>query len=139
MTSTPETASLRAGAARLDHVRLDVRDMDTTERFYTEVLGLRRIVRYEPPDVIIMQMGPGGAPPGVELWQTKGLTPSPSASEHVAFAVGSVVPVVVRARAFGSEVVQDPTVIGSETVAFVRDPDGHLVELNDFRGRGAGS
>ncbi|GHA33955.1 MULTISPECIES: VOC family protein [Streptomyces] len=120
---------------RLDHLRVDVKDIDRAERFYSEALGLRRIVRYETENGVILQMGPGGAPPGVELWFESGLEPRPSATEHLAFAVDDVHGLLEHVRALGYEVVREPWQIGDETVAFVRDPDGHLVELNDFAGR----
>ena len=41
---------------------------------------------------------------------------------------GSRIPTVERVRALHYE-------IEHETIAFIRDPDGHLIELNDFHGR----
>ncbi|WP_077058242.1 VOC family protein [Streptomyces sp. MP131-18] len=120
---------------RLDHLRVDVEDIDRAERFYSEALGLQRIVRYETEKGVILQLGPDGAPPGVELWFEHGLEPRPSATEHLAFAVDDVCGLLERVRALGYEVVREPWRIGDETVAFVRDPDGHLVEFNDFAGR----
>jgi catechol 2,3-dioxygenase-like lactoylglutathione lyase family enzyme len=119
----------------LDHLRVDVRDIDQAERFYAEALGLRQIVRYETDNGVILQMGPDGAPPGVELWFERELKPRPSETEHLAFAVDDVPGFVEHVRALGYEVAREPWKIDTETVAFVRDPDGHLVEINDFNGR----
>jgi catechol 2,3-dioxygenase-like lactoylglutathione lyase family enzyme len=132
-----EPASVPAGGVRivLDHVRLDVADMGASERFYADVLGLRTVVRYTTDTGVIHQMGPGGAPPGVELWRTDGIDPRPHPTHHLAFAVSDVPAVAETARRLGYRVETEPYAIGDETVAFLADPDGHLVEVNDFRGR----
>jgi catechol 2,3-dioxygenase-like lactoylglutathione lyase family enzyme len=120
---------------KLDHLRVDVRDLDVAERFYREALGLSEVVRYVLPDRTILHLAPGGVPPGVELWWERGLTPTPSATEHLAFAVPDVSAAIERVRALGYPVAIEPYPIGEETVGFVVDPDGHLIEFNDFRGR----
>jgi catechol 2,3-dioxygenase-like lactoylglutathione lyase family enzyme len=71
----------------------------------------------------------------VELWQTAGVDPAPHPTHHLAFAAEDVAAVAQRARELGYRVVTEPYAIGDETVAFLADPDGHLVEVNDFRGR----
>ena len=119
----------------LDHIRLDVSDIETAERFYADALGLRPVVRYDLADRIILQMAPGGVPAGVELWQQPDLAPRPHPTQHVAFSVGDVVGLVDRIRGLGYRIVEEPYRIGDETVSFVADPDGHAIELNDFRGR----
>lgn len=121
-------------SVKLDHLRLDVSDIDRAERFYSQALGLGLIVRYEIQNGSILQMGPDGRPPGVELWFEQGLQPCPSATEHLAFAVDEVRSLVEHVRELGYEVEREPFTIGTETIAFVRDPDGHLVEFNDFGG-----
>lgn len=120
---------------KLDHLRIDVRDLDVAERFYRTALGLSEVVRYVLPDCTILQLAPDGVPPGVELWWEPGLTPVPSATQHLAFAVADVPAAIERVRTSGYPVAVEPYGIGDETVGFVTDPDGHLIELNDFRGR----
>jgi catechol 2,3-dioxygenase-like lactoylglutathione lyase family enzyme len=122
-------------AVKLDHLRVDVRDLAVAERFYREALGLSEVVRYVLPDCTILQLAPDGTPPGVELWWEQGLTPRPSRTEHLAFAVADVSAAVEKVRSLGYQVHTEPYAIGEETVGFVRDPDGHLIEFNDFRGR----
>lgn len=121
---------------RFDHVRLDVRDIAAAEAFYTTALGLRRVVRYETDDTIIVQLAPEGRPAGVELWTERGLTPQPSATQHIAFSVSDVPALVEKVCSLGYRITRKPFRIGAETVAFAADTDGHLVEFNDFRGRG---
>ncbi len=122
-------------AVLFDHIRLDVKDIERSSSFYAEVLGLATVVRYVIPGGVIMQMGAYGRPPGVELWMEAGNDVRPHATHHVAFLAHDVPAVVARARSLAATIEREPFRIGDETVAFLRDPDGHLVELNDFRGR----
>jgi methionyl-tRNA formyltransferase/catechol 2,3-dioxygenase-like lactoylglutathione lyase family enzyme len=124
-----------AVAPRLDHVRVDVADIERSQRFYESALSLSTIVRYDTPTHTIVQMGTAGRPPGVELWQEEGVAASPSETEHLAFYVADVTEAVKHVRALHYEIMREPFTIGHETIAFIRDPDGHLIELNDFHGR----
>ncbi|WP_435128980.1 VOC family protein [Actinacidiphila sp. bgisy144] len=121
---------------RMDHVRLDVTDVARSAAFYAAALHLEQVVRYELDRRTILQMAPAGMPAGVELWQEDGLLPAPHPSQHLAFSVDDVPGIVAHVRALGYQIVEEPRRIGGETVAFLSDPDGHLIEINDFRGRG---
>jgi catechol 2,3-dioxygenase-like lactoylglutathione lyase family enzyme len=123
-------------AVKLDHVRLDVADVDAAEKFYARAIGLRRVVRYDLDGRVILQLAPDGIPAGVELWQEDGLTAAPHPTHHIAFSVSDVPALLGHVRSLGYRVLAEPYRVGAETVAFVADPDGHLIELNDFRGRG---
>jgi len=123
-------------AVKLDHIRLDVADIDAAETFYAEALGLRRVIRYDLGSRVILQMAPDGLPAGVELWREDGLVPAPHPTQHIAFAVSDVSALLGHIRSLGYQVLTEPYKIGAETVAFVADLDGHIIELNDFRGRG---
>jgi len=52
-------------SVKLDHIRLDVHDIDVSERFYCDALDFQRVVRYEVGKRIILQMAPDSVPPGV--------------------------------------------------------------------------
>lgn len=120
---------------KLDHVRVDVLDLELAERYYRDALGLTEVVRYVLPGRTIVQVAPSATPPGVELWWEPGIGPTPSPTEHLAFAVEDVHAVIERVRSLGYPITTEPYTIGEETLAFVRDPDGHLIEFNNFRGR----
>jgi lactoylglutathione lyase len=112
------------------HAKLDVRDLARSERFYRDLLGLKEIVRYELPDRVIVQLSPTGRSPGVELWFEPDRVVAPATEIHIAFDVDDTRGWIARLRDAGVPVAQEPFEIGDEIIAFVRDPDGYLVELN---------
>jgi catechol 2,3-dioxygenase-like lactoylglutathione lyase family enzyme len=109
--------------------------MEVAERFYRDALECQEVVRYPLANGLIVQMAPDGRPPGVELWWEEGVQVQPSRTEHLSFSSDDVPLTVERIRALGYSVLREPYMMGTETVAFVQDPDGHLIEINDFVGR----
>lgn len=114
------------------HVKIDVEDLDRSLAFYSGKLGMRQIVRYEQKDgVTIVQVSPTGQPPGIELWHEP---PHPSSGTdriHIAIAVHRLRDLLEDLRRGGVNIVTEPFAIGQEVIAFLRDPDGHLIELNE--------
>ncbi len=119
----------------LDHVRLDVADLERSTKFYEEALGLSTVVTYPIEGGAIRLLAHRGGRPGIELWAHDGLVVSPHQTHHVAFRVNDVRAAVDRVTTHGARIVEPIHSIGEESVAVVTDPDGHVIELNDFRGR----
>lgn len=115
---------------RFMHAKLDVRDLAASEAFYRDLLGLEELVRYTTDKGFIVQYSPGGAGAGVELWFERDREVAEATEIHVAFAVDDTRSWVEFLRQRGVEVAEEPFEIGGEVIAFVRDPDGYLVELN---------
>jgi catechol 2,3-dioxygenase-like lactoylglutathione lyase family enzyme len=115
------------------HVKLDVADIDRSLAFYVGKLQWKIIVRYDRPDgVIIVQVSPTGAPPGIELWQE---TPFARLSDdrlHIAIGVDDVDQAIERLRKLGARIEREPFTMGKETIGFIRDPDNYLIELNSM-------
>jgi glyoxylase I family protein len=114
----------------LNHVSFPVRDLERAVRFYRDVLGLAPIPRPDLPfpgawlggDGIQVHLivPPEGAPLG---------SPPPSLNPlagHVAFAIADYDAVVAGLRAAGVETLEAGRELGQ---LWVRDPDGHLIEL----------
>jgi catechol 2,3-dioxygenase-like lactoylglutathione lyase family enzyme len=108
---------------------LEVADLGAAERFYSEVLGLPVVERWPQRDAIWVMAGErtriGLWKPQVGLFGSRG-------GVHVHFAMH--IPdeqfdgAVDRMHAMGHEVEQTEFE-GAGRSAYVRDPDGHLVEL----------
>lgn len=115
----------------LDHVSFPVRDLERSVAFYRNVLGLAPIPRPDLPFPGAWLGGAGGIqvhlivpPEGAPLG-----SPPPSLNPlggHVAFAIADYDAVVAALHAAGIETLEAGTEVGQ---LWVRDPDGHLIEL----------
>jgi catechol 2,3-dioxygenase-like lactoylglutathione lyase family enzyme len=130
------SSALRAaprGSARLaivqplgiHHVSINVHDTGAAVEFYTGVLGLT--LRSDRPD-----FGFGGAwldLAGQQVHLLELAVPE-DRGQHFAIAVADLDAAVQELRARGVDVA-DPKSVGTGRQAFVRDPSGNLVELNE--------
>jgi lactoylglutathione lyase len=112
------------------HAKLDVTDMERSEAFYRNLLGFREIVSYQIPNGVIRQMSPTGESPGVELWYEEPVKPAPDTALHIALAVDDTRAWVEHLRQRDVKIEKEPFEMGNEVIAFIRDPDGYLIELN---------
>ena len=122
----------------LHQVALHVEDMDRAEAFYGEVLGLRRVARFDPPGLLFFDLGnvrlllEAGAPPSLlylevpdidEAWAELG-------AKGVTLEAGPHVIFTDDAGTFGPA--------GADVwMAFFRDSEGNLVGLEETRLRPA--
>lgn len=114
------------------HVKLDVADLARSQQFYCEVLGWKQIVRYDRADgITIVQVSPTGQGAGIELWYEPPHRGFAFDRLHVAASVDDLNATIERLIANGVTIDQPPFRIGHETIAFIRDPDGYLIELNE--------
>lgn len=113
-------------------MRIDVQDLAESLRFYCEILQFKVIVRYDTPTHTIVQVSPTGKSPGLELWWEPNRVVRPDPLLHVAFGVDDLIAVIERLRGLGVQVARDPFTIGDEFLAFVRDPNGLLIELTEI-------
>jgi lactoylglutathione lyase len=114
------------------HIKIDVEYLDRSLHFYSDLLGFRQIVRYDRTDgVVIVQLSPTGVPPGIELWHEPPWKGFPNERLHFAFAVTDLQSLVREMKAKGVPIEMEPFAIGHERIAFLRDPDGYLIELNE--------
>jgi len=120
----------------LDHVVLRVQDQDASRRFYTEVLGCtvdhvnERIslvqLRFGEHLVDLLPAGPAGAPAA---------PPGGRGLDHVCLSIrcpdlGALrEDLVARGVAVEGEVVERRGAYGTGPSLYLRDPDGHLIEL----------
>jgi len=118
---------------KLGHVVLQVRDLERSERFYTEVLGLAIAARMDSPpstfftlgnhhDLAITAVGPDAPDPDEN---------SPGLA-HVAFKVGDSLDELRKAKAQLDALGVAISMIADHTVSqsiYFDDPDGNTIEV----------
>ena len=109
----------------IHHVSINVQDTAAAIEFYTEVLGFTQ--RDDRPDFRF-----GGAWLDVASQQVHLIEmPGPEAcGQHYAIGVADLDAAVREIRARGIE-ISEPKPVGGGRQAFLRDPSGNLVELNE--------
>jgi catechol 2,3-dioxygenase-like lactoylglutathione lyase family enzyme len=114
---------------------LEVADVERSERFYTDVLGLPVVERWPHRNAVWVLAGPGTR---IGLWEPQVGLEGSRGGEHVHFALHledeDFEPLVARMRKHGLPVpVHEFGGMGSveckTRAAYVTDPDGHLVEF----------
>jgi catechol 2,3-dioxygenase-like lactoylglutathione lyase family enzyme len=114
--------------AGVHHVSLNVADAVEAGRFYTEVLGLETLPRPDFPfkgfwlragdqEIHLIEVSDHRVPGG----------------EHFAFRVDDIDGVCAELAARGVKVSKPMDVPGAGRQAFLRDPAGNLLELNQPR------
>jgi lactoylglutathione lyase len=113
---------------RFHHVSLRVRSAANSLAFYCGVLGFaEERVLLEPDGRRIVHLAAPGS--GMVLEVIEG-EPGPADAVHLGFACADLDRTLEGAFAAGAEIARGPLRIGAERIAFVRDPDGYLIEFN---------
>jgi catechol 2,3-dioxygenase-like lactoylglutathione lyase family enzyme len=112
---------------RLDHVTVNVTDVDRAKAFYTEVLGLREVPR--PASFTFpgawYTLGPGP----ILLHLVRQPDADPKTSRHFAIWTADVHAAGRALEAAGCSVRWDRTKIPGIDRFFTNDPDGNLIEI----------
>jgi len=110
----------------VQHVALVVTDVDRAVRFYTEVLGCAVVA--ERPDFGL----PGAWLQAGDQQVHLALSPEAPADtlQHFALEVDDLDGAVEQIRAAGWKIDPLPLTPGAGHQAFLRDPSGNLIELN---------
>jgi lactoylglutathione lyase len=131
---------------RLDHVGLNVADLEAAERWYTEAFGYVRdlALRIDALELDIVMLIHPERGDRFELLHRPGSTPGLRADSppeavltegfgHICFDVGGVDAHFDRLVALGARPVMPPRPSPEPNVrmAFVADPEGNLLELLD--------
>ena len=122
---------------RLLHTMLRVGDLDKSIGFYQDVLGMQLLRRKDFPDgkftLAFLGYGDESENTVLELthnWETSEYDLG-SGYGHIAVGVDDVYAACERIREKGGEVVREPGPMkhGTTVLAFVKDPDGYMIEL----------
>jgi catechol 2,3-dioxygenase-like lactoylglutathione lyase family enzyme len=124
------------------HVGLTVTDIDRSQAWYREALGLELQLTFELPGEVRGAMLRAGGGARVELFEVPGAKPGLSFADpptamrqagfgHVAFETDDLDGAYARALDAGASPVWAPrqSPEPDRRMAFIHDPDGHLIEL----------
>jgi catechol 2,3-dioxygenase-like lactoylglutathione lyase family enzyme len=124
---------------RLDHIVLNVRDVDSAATWYQRVLGMRR-EEFGTPRRTALKFGnqkinlrPAGADPA--QWVT-GPNDQPGAGDLCFIATPTPAQVMAHLRDCGVAILEGPVqregALGPMQSVYCRDPDGNLVEIATY-------
>jgi catechol 2,3-dioxygenase-like lactoylglutathione lyase family enzyme len=112
-------------------------DVERSRRFYTEVLGGEAVLDGQPTIIAPangwVTIGAGGGPthdkPTVTLEPPSDLE---RASSFLNIRVADIAAIYEQWSARGADFLTPPIDRGSETRCYMRDPDGHLIEVGQL-------
>jgi catechol 2,3-dioxygenase-like lactoylglutathione lyase family enzyme len=119
------------------------RDVERSRRFYTEVLGGEAVLEGGLSIVALangwITIGVGGGPTVDKPTVTLEPPPDPDrASSFLNIRVADINSVYEQWSARGAQFVTPPIDRGQEIRCYMRDPDGHLIEVGQLVGRAEG-
>ena len=114
-------------------------DVERSRRFYTDVLGGETVRAGEPSFVALANswiiINAGGGPTDDKPTVTLKTPPDPDlVSSFLNIRVADIHAVYAEWRARGAEFLTPPQDRGTEIRCYVRDPDGHLIEVGQTTG-----
>jgi catechol 2,3-dioxygenase-like lactoylglutathione lyase family enzyme len=109
-------------------------DVERSRRFYADVLGGEVVLAGEPTIVALANswiiINVGGGPTDDKPTVTLETPPNPDRiSSFLNVRVADINAVYEQWRARGAEFLTPPTDRGDELRCYIRDPDGHLIEV----------
>lgn len=122
---------------RILHTMIRVGDLQKSITFYQDVLGMTLIRQKDYPagkfTLVFMGYGSEEAGAVIELthnWETDAYDLGDGFG-HVAIGVDDIYHCCEQAKAKGAHVVREPGPMkhGSTVIAFIKDPDGYMIEL----------
>ncbi|AJR06200.1 lactoylglutathione lyase [Photobacterium gaetbulicola] len=117
------------------HTMIRVSDLETSITFYTKVLGMQVLDRFENTEYrySLVFVGYDKNGPTIELtynWDTDSYELG-TGFGHLALGVDDIYQTCDQIKAAGGNVTREPgPMLGGTThIAFVKDPDGYAIEL----------
>ncbi|WP_020683700.1 lactoylglutathione lyase [Marinobacterium rhizophilum] len=124
---------------RILHTMLRVTDLQKSISFYTELMGMRLLRRKDYPEgkftLAFLGYGDESETTALELTHNWDITSYElgTAYGHIAIEVDDVYEACDSIKTKGGQVVREagPMKGGNSILAFVKDPDGYMIELLD--------
>lgn len=122
---------------RLLHTMLRVGDLQKSLEFYQQIFGMQLLRQKDYPDgrftLAFLAYGPEPEHTAIELTHNWDIDQYElgNAFGHIAIEVDDAYQACAEIKAKGGNVVREagPMKHGSTVIAFVRDPDGYMIEL----------
>jgi lactoylglutathione lyase len=119
------------------HTMLRVGDLQRSIDFYTKGFGMKELRRRDVPDgkytLAFVGYGDESTNTAIELTYNYGVEKYEpgTAFGHLAIGVPDVAGTCEKLRAAGATITREPGPVkfGTTIIAFVKDPDGYLIEL----------
>jgi glyoxylase I family protein len=121
-----------------EHIGTTSRDLDRTIAFYCDLLGFRLVLRKPQASGELAFLDAGGGmlevfAPATAIAPAPDVPPGEAGMRHLTLAVTNVDTMINQLEAAGVEIIERPRNAHNteliKRVAFVRDPDGIIVEL----------
>lgn len=129
-----EGAGMKPLIERIDHVVINCRDVETTSRWYENVLGLEREI-FGHEKRVALKLGRQKLnlrPTGAANWET-GIVDAPGSLDICFISTLDLSEIETRLRSQGVVITDGPIAktgaLGPMTSIYCRDPDGNLVEI----------
>ena len=125
---------------RLDHTMIRVKDLDRSLDFYTRILGMKIHSKTEYPEGRFTNTFVGyiGEDEGTNIeltynWDQQENYNKGNGWGHLAIKVSDVYETSVYLKQQGGEITKEPSPMknGTRILAFIKDPDGYVIELNE--------
>jgi lactoylglutathione lyase len=125
------------------HTMLRVRDLETSIKFYTGLLGMKELRRTDVPDgkytLAFVGYGNEDSHTVLELTYNYGVDNYEigTAFGHLALGVPDIYATCDKLRAAGVKISREPGPVkfGTTVIAFIDDPDGYKIELIERKPR----
>lgn len=130
LTASAQEPRKLSGPPKIDHILLEVADLQKSIAFYHDLLGLE--IKSQSKDFAMLQSENVGVFLSTSHWdwdQKRPTNARPGWGMYPHFAVADVPATVERARKAEYKVLQEPRKYDWGTEAFVADPDGYVWAL----------
>jgi len=134
MTATAEAPALADLRFKLNFFKLVVRDADAMTSFYQKAFGFEVRNRIELPGIIEVMLALPGEQFNLVLYQNTDGRDVTIGNGHgpVGFLTRDVDAAYAHALAAGAQPDRPPFDLPSMRIAFVKDPEGHEIEMIQF-------
>lgn len=129
---------------RILHTMIRIGNLDRSIDFYTTILGMRLFRREEFPDgkftIAFVGYGSETSDAAIELTYNWGIEKYDLGAGfgHIAIEVPDAYAACEEARLKGATIIREagPMKHGTAVIAFLKDPDGYMIEIIESRGVG---